>query len=164
MELKEELFRQVGRIGQKTSAFIGESRLRTANSILEADIKGLYRTAGEAAYSLWKKGGRDWSRLNEYFVEIKKKEEQILENERQISRIQNSGAGVSAEAPEKAGMQEKTPGLEGAEASGEGLRTEAKSEAPGKAASIPEPDILQEDPDRASEPEEISIFQAGYPC
>ncbi len=96
MGFKEEFSRQMTRFGRKTSAFVEESKLRTSNSGLEADMKGLYRTAGEAAYALWAEGKLESDELKPYFLEIKEKEDQIQGNRRLIQQIQQQGQEETA--------------------------------------------------------------------
>lgn len=104
MNLKMNLTKHVSKMNRKTSAFIEENKLRTVNSGLEADLKGLYRSLGETVYSMWEKSSLDVEELTPRLMEIREKTGQIRANQDQISEIQKKGQEpeeVRAEAPEQ---------------------------------------------------------------
>ncbi len=109
MGFKEDFSRQMTRFGKNTSAFVKESRLRTVNSGLEADMKSLYRTVGETAYCLWKEGKLEADQLKPYFTEIYEKEAQVLENKELICRIQQKSQEETAATAEPAPVGEPGP-------------------------------------------------------
>ena len=172
MNLKMNLTKHVSKMNRKTSAFIEENKLRTVNSGLEADLKGLYRSLGEAVYSMWEKGSLDVEELTPRLMEIREKTGQIRANQDQISEIQKKGQEPAAPEPEEIKPEQakaETPQPEAEKVKAEQVKVEVlQPEAEKAKAETPQPEAEKtkaaEPEDAASEPaqktEEVGEWSA----
>ncbi len=126
MGFKEDISRQFGDIGRKTSDFMEETRLRGGIRSLESDLKELYASAGEAAFSMWEKGDVDLERLDRSFQVIKRRLEEIEEKKAQIDRLKEGSEAVAGEGG-NAGPQTGTKG-----------RTVGPKDGPAETGKMPE--------------------------
>lgn len=143
MNLKMNLTKHVSKMNRKTSAFIEENKLRTVNSGLEADLKGLYRSLGEAVYSMWEKGSLDVEELTPRLMEIREKTGQIRTNQDQISEIQKKGQEPAAPEPEE--IKPEKAKTETPKPEAENVKAEVQQPESGQVkAEIPQPEAKQE--------------------
>ena len=75
-KLKSSVNRGVATINVKASSSIEKSKLRTHIETLERDIEKLEQKAGIMAFEIWKQEG-DYTLLNETFLSIQQKKEEI---------------------------------------------------------------------------------------
>ncbi len=172
MNLKMNLTKHVSKMNRKTSAFIEENKLRTVNSGLEADLRGLYRSLGEAVYAMWEKGSLDVEELTPRLMEIREKTGQIRANQDQISEIQKKGQEPAA--PETEEIKPEKVKAETPKPETEKVKAEVQQPESGQVKTeTPKPEVEQaeaektkaaETEDAASEPaqktEEVGEWSA----
>lgn len=161
MGVKEDMSRQFGRIGRKTSALFEETKLRGRISSLENDVKNLYITVGTTIFSMWKHENVDLGRLVKYFEAIQEKQEEI--EEKKIRILQVKARGGEDRTEENAGgkpLRPLLPDLNGKRA-GAGSAMAPAQEESGKGKAMTEKDQTAEHTGCARETEDRMSADTG---
>lgn len=85
--LKDSFTKGLTAINVKTNTFMEESKCKTYISTLEGEIKDLKLLAGEKSYEAWSKGESTTQGIEELFVQIKDKYQEIAAQEEKIEQL-----------------------------------------------------------------------------